>query len=197
MLPQTRRCGGWRSWRRAISFRLRWPLRPIGWQRKGYFPEGEKLPTTVEEGKKGLRLPALFAESATSQMRPMLGMESRPETSPMPGMESSKRKRLTGICLIFQKEAEPAAEFRDLTVSYRSVKGQPKMIFHHESEDPAGKRLPDWFQRRGEIHHHEASDRADPALGGGSAVKRAGDPGYKAGRTSPEASPWSTRTRRR
>ena len=87
--------------------------------KEGIFPEKEKLPTTVEEGKKAFAsLRFCGTGNATDASNPVDG---KPREDAPDGNESD----------LLGKEAEPAAEFRDLTVSYRSVKGQPKTIFHH------------------------------------------------------------------
>lgn len=99
--------------------------------KEGIFPEGEKLPTTVEEGKKvfaSLRFCGIGNVTDASNAGDGIAAADEPDA----GNGKFQEETFDGNMPDFsEKEAEPAAEFRDLTVSYRSVKGQPKMIFHH------------------------------------------------------------------
>ena len=99
--------------------------------KEGIFPEGEKLPTTVEEGKKAfasLRFCGIGNVTDASNAGDGIAAADEPDAGDGKFQEETPDGNMPDFS---EKEAEPAAEFRDLTVSYRSVKGQPKTIFHH------------------------------------------------------------------
>ena len=71
-------------------------------QKEGLLPAGCPLPTTVEEGKKALDGLTFYADGRDMQEAKMSGR---------------------------QPEEQTVAQFQDVKVSYRSVKGEPRVIF--------------------------------------------------------------------
>ena len=71
-------------------------------QNEGVLPAGCPLPTTVEEGKKALAGLTFYADGRDMQEAKMSGR---------------------------QPEEQTVAQFQDVKVSYRSVKGEPRVIF--------------------------------------------------------------------
>ncbi len=85
-------------------------------EREGRLPQGQPLPTTVEEGKKAFGGLCYQPQGGTG------------------GKYGEKSEEKTG-----KKEAdrEPAIQFRDVSVSYRSVKGEPRQVFRGLNLDVA------------------------------------------------------------
>ena len=98
-------------------------------QKEGLLPAGCPLPTTVEEGKKVLDGLTFYANRRNMQkmkediqpslIKGMSGGETALESNRMQAEMISGRK----------PGAQTVAQFQDVKVSYRSVKGEPRVIF--------------------------------------------------------------------